>query len=137
MLAVGVAATISGAAFPLLWPVFGVAVIGWVETLLRKGSVRSLRVTGLIGFSLAAFLVLAFLLGLELVLGFDLSQYKILVLIPYSLALVAVFAASIRNLTRAAWALSALCAIVIAAAATVASQTPAYTANHPRGLSVV
>ena len=137
MLAVGVAATISGAAFPLLWPVFGVAVIGWVETLLRKGSGRSLRVTGLIGFALAAFFVLAFLLGLELVLGFDLSQYKILVLIPYSLALVAVFAASILNLTRAAWALSALCAIVIAAAATVASQTPVYTANHPRGLSVV
>jgi hypothetical protein len=33
--------------------------------------------------------------------------------------------------------LSALCALVVAGAAAVASQTPAYAANHPRGLNIV
>jgi hypothetical protein len=137
MLTVGVAVTIAGAAYPLLWPVFGVAIAGWIETLIRKGPARSLRVTGWIGFALAAFFWFAFLLGLELVLGFDLSQYKILVLIPFSLALLPVFAASMRKESRAAWALSALCALVVAGAAAVASQTPAYAANHPRGLNII
>ena len=137
MLTVGVAVYIGGAAYPFLWPAFGVAIAGWVETLVRKGSARSLRVTGLIGFVLAAFFWLAFLLGLELVLGFDLSQFKILVLIPFSLALVPIFAASPGDRSRAAWALSALCALVVAGAAAVASQTPAYAPNHPRGLNIV
>jgi len=136
MFTIGIAMTIGGAAYPFLWPGVGVAVVGWIETLVCKGSTPSLRVTGLIGFALAAFFMIGFFLGLELVLGFDLSQYKILVLIPYSLALVPVFAASIRNPPRAAWGLSALCAIMVAGAAAVASQTPAYAANDPRGLSV-
>jgi hypothetical protein len=137
LLAVGVAATIGGAAYPFLWPAFGVAIAGWIETLIRKGPTRSLRVTGLVGFVLAAFFLLPFLLGLELVLGFDLSQYKILVLIPFSLALVPVFATSPGDRARAAWALSVLCALVIAGSAAVARQTPAYAADHPRGLNIV
>ena len=140
MLTVGVAVTIGGAAYPLLWPAFGVAIAGWIETHIRKGPVRSLRVTGWVGFALAAFSFLVFLLGLELVLGFDLSQFKILVLIPFSLALVPVFAASLGKRSRAAWALSSLCtlcALVVAGAAAIASQTPAYAANHPRGLSII
>jgi len=137
VLAVGVALTIGGAAYPFLWPAFGVAIAGWSETLMRKGPTRSLLVTALIGFVVAAFFLLAFLLGLELVLGFDLSQYKILVLIPFSLALVPAFAASGSDHSRAAWALSAMCVLVVAGAATVASQTPAYAASHPRGLNVI
>jgi len=137
LLALGVALTIGGAAYPFLWPVFGVAIAGWIETLMQKGRERSLRVTALTGFVLAAFFLLAFLLGLELVLGFDLSQYKILVLIPFSLALVPVFAAGGADRPRAAWALSALCTLVVAGSAAVASQTPAYAAGHPRGLNVI
>jgi hypothetical protein len=137
LLALGVALTIGGASYPFLWPVCGVAIAGWIETLVRKRSARSLRVTALVGFVLAAFFLLAFLLGLELVLGFDLSQYKILVLIPFSLALVPVFAASSGDRPRAAWALSALCAVVVAGSAAIASQTPAYAAAHPRGLNIV
>ncbi len=137
LLAVGVALTIGGASYPFLWPVFGVAITGWIETLVRKRSARSLRVTALVGFVLAAFFLLAFLLGLELVLGFDLSQYKILTLIPFSLALVPVFAAGPGDRSRTAWALSALCAVVVAGSAAVASQTPAYAASHPRGLNIV
>jgi len=137
LIAVGVALTIGGASYPFLWPVCGVAIAGWIETLLRRGSERSLRVTALVGFVLAGFFLFAFLLGLELVLGFDLSQYKILVLIPFALALVPVFAASPGDRPRAAWALSALCALVVAGAAAIASQTPAYAAGHPRGLNIV
>jgi len=135
LVAVGVAPTIGGAAYPFLWPAFGVAIAGWVETLVRKRSARSLRVTALVGFVLAACFLLAF--RLELVLGFDLSQYKILVLIPFSLALVPVFATSHGDDSRAAWALSVLCAAVVAGAAAVASQTPAYAAGHPRGLNII
>jgi hypothetical protein len=137
LLAVGVAFAIGGASYLFLWPVLGVAVAGWIETLLRKGHARSLRATALTGFVLAAFFLLAFLVGLELVLGFELSRYKILVLIPFSLALVPVFAASPGERSSSAWALSALCAVVVAGAAVVASQTPAYSAAHPRGLNIV
>lgn len=136
-LTVAVAIAIGGAAYPFLWPVFGVAIAGAVETAVRRGPARSLRATGWFGGALAAFSFFAFLLGLELVLGFDLSQFKILVLIPFSLALVPVFAASLGKESRAAWALSVLCALVIGAAAMVASQTPAYAANHPRGLNII
>ncbi|TMH03444.1 MAG: M20/M25/M40 family metallo-hydrolase, partial [Betaproteobacteria bacterium] len=107
MLTVGVAVAISGAVYPFLWPVFGIAIAGWIETLIRKRTARSLRVSGLVGFVLAAFSWLGFLLGFELVLGFDLSQFKMLLLIPFSLALVPVFAAaSLGGESRAAWALS-------------------------------
>jgi hypothetical protein len=136
LLAVGVSVTIGGASYPFLWPAFGVAAAGWIETLVR-GRARSLRATGLLGFALAAYFLIVFLLGLELVLGFDLSQYKILVLIPFSLALVPVFAGKPDDRPRAAWALSALCALVVAGSAVVASQTQAYAANHPRGLNIV
>jgi len=137
LIAAGVALTVSGASYLFLWPVVGVVIAGWIETVLRKESARSLRATGLAGFVLVAFFLLAFLLGLELVLGFDLSQYKILVLMPFSLALVPVFATNPGDPSRAAWALSALCALVVAGSAVIASQTPAYTAAHPRGLNVV
>ena len=137
LLAVGVALTIGGASYPFLWPVFGVAIAGWIETFVRKRPPRSLRATALVGFVLAAFFLLPFLLGLELVLGFDLSQYKILVLIPFSLALVPVFAATPDDRSRAAWGLSVLCVVVVVGSSAVASQTPAYAAGHPRGLDIV
>jgi hypothetical protein len=137
LLALGVALTIGGASYLFLWPVFGVGIAGWIETVVRKRPARSLRATALVGFVLAAFFLLAFLLGLELVLGFDRSQYKILVLMPFSLALVPVFAASRGDRLRAVWGLSALCVVVVAGAAAIASQTPAYAAAHPRGLNVI
>jgi hypothetical protein len=133
---VGVAVYVSGAAYTLLWPVFGVAIAGWIESLLRKGSTRSLRVTGLIGFSLVAFTLLAFFLSLEMVLSFALSQFRILVLIPFSLALVPLFAAVSGEGSRATGVLSFLCTLVVAGASALASQTPAFTANHPRGLNI-
>ncbi|MDQ6916379.1 MAG: M20/M25/M40 family metallo-hydrolase [Pseudomonadota bacterium] len=136
LLTLGVAAIVGGASYPFLWPSFGVAIAACIETLLSKRRASSLRATAWIGFTLAAFFWLSFLLGLELVLGFSLSQFKILVLIPFSLALVPVFAASLGKPSRSEWAVSALCALIVVASATVASQTPAYAASHPRGLSL-
>jgi hypothetical protein len=139
-LTVGVAVTIGGAAYPFLWPACAVAIAGWIETIARKRPARSLRVTGLIGYALVAFSFLGFLLGLEVVLGFDLSQFKILVLVPVSLALVPVFAGSAGKRSRPAWALPSLCGLcvlVVAGAAAIASQTPAYAASHPRGLNII
>ena len=136
LLAVGAAAKVTGAAFPLLWPAFGVAIAGWIETVLRRASARSLRVCGLIGFALVAFLWLWLVLGLEMVLGFDLTQFRILSLVPFSLSLVPVFAAS-EPRPRSAWILVSLCIVVAAGAAAVANRTPAFTAEHPRGLNVI
>jgi hypothetical protein len=134
--AIGVAITVGGAAYPFLWPVLGVAVVGWIETLTLKRRVHALSHAGWVGFVLAAFSFLAFFLALELVLSFALSQFKILVLVPFALALVPVFAASVQRSAHAAWVASVLCALVVAAAAP-ASRTPAYAENHPRGLNIV
>jgi len=136
LLAVAAAINVTGAAYPLLWPAFGVAVTAWIETLLRKSPARSLRVSGLIGFVLVAFLWLWLVLGLEMVLGFDLTQFRILALFPFSLALVPVFAASADPRFRSAWVLVSLCAVVVAGAAAVANRTPAFAADHPRGLNI-
>jgi len=72
-------------------------------------------------------------LALELVLGFDLTQYKIMALLPFVLALVPLFAAD----GRAARMPAAICGLVMIGAAAIASQTPAYAPDHPRGLNVV
>lgn len=137
LLAVAAAINVPGAAYPLLWPAFGVAVAAGVETLLRGAPPRSLRVSGLIGFVLVAFLWLWLVLGLEMVLGFDLTQFRILTLVPFSLALVPVFAASPDPRFRSAWVLVSLCIVVVASAAAVANRTPAYATDHPRGLNII
>ncbi len=137
LLAVGTAIKVTGASYPLLWPAFGVAIAAWIETVARGGSARSLRVSGLIGFVLVAFLWLWLVLGLETVLGFDLTQFRILALVPFSLALVPVFAASEKPRSRCAWVLVSLCIVVIVGAAAVANRTPAFTTEHPRGLNII
>lgn len=134
-LAIGVAATIPGATYPFIWPVFGAAAAGSVETLLRKPGTLSL--SGLIGFGLIAFFWLSYLLMLELVLGFNLSEFKILVLIPFVTALVPVLAAALAKTERGAWPASAMAGVIVVAAALIASRTPAYAPNHPRGHNVV
>ena len=137
LLAVGAAVYVTGAAYPLLWPAFGVAIAGWIETLLRSSTARSLRVSALIGFVLVAFLWLWLVLGLEMVLGFDLTQFRILTLVPFSLSLVPVFAASADPRSRDTWVLISLCVVAIAGVAAMACRTPAFTAEHPRGLNII
>jgi len=117
---------ITGAAFLMIWPALIFGIVAWIETVTRGSN---LKIAAGVGFALTAFMWLPYLLALELVLGFNLSQYKILVLTPFVLALVPVLAP-----TR--WLPSAALLIASAAAAAIASQTPAYAHNHPRGLNI-
>lgn len=131
-LALTVAITVSGAAYPFMLPVAAVAAVGWIETLMSRD--RTLVVTASIGFVLAAFFWLTFLLFLELVLGFHISNYKILVLLPFTLALTPLFVWCFAA-REARWSLIGLVAVV-AVAALIASQTPAYSPSHPRGQNI-
>jgi len=132
MIALAVAVYVPGASYPFVWPAFGFAAAGWIETLCRRKA-PALTGAAWLGFALAAFFWLSFVLALELVLGFDLTQYKILVLLPFTLALVPLFAAA----GRCARLPAAICAVVVLGAAGLASQTPAYAPDHPRGLNIV
>ncbi len=128
VLGIVVASLVTGASFLLLWPTLGFAVAAWIETFTRK---TSLKFAGWIGFALIAFMWLPYLLALELVIGFDHTQFKILTLLPFVLALTPLFAPSAR------WLVAAAPLVVAAIAAAVASQTPAYAENHPRGQNIV
>jgi len=136
-LGVAVAIYVSGASFLLVWPAAGVALVGWIETFLRRTGPGRLGVTAVTGFVLAAFFWLPYVMALELVLGWNLSAFKILAFLAFAMALVPVLAASIGPASRRAWAPALVCAAVAAASAFVAAQTPAYAVNHPRGLNVV
>jgi hypothetical protein len=133
LIATAAAYGVTGASFPLLWPAVAFAVAGWAETLMR----RRLGVAGWIGFAGIAFFLLNFVLALELVLSFSLTQYKILVLFPVVMALVPLLVACLAETSAPAWFLSGVSAAIVAGAAAIASQTPAYAADHPRGLNVV
>ena len=131
-LALTMAITVTGAAYPLMWPVAAVALVGWIESFASRG--RPLAITAATGFVLSAFFWLTFLLFLELVLGFHLSHFKILVLFAFVLALTPLLVWSFAA-REARWSLAAI-AVVIAGAAVVADQTPAYAPNHPRGQNI-
>jgi len=132
LIALAVAIYVPGASYPFVWPAFGFAAAGWVETM-RKRTPPSLTIAAWLGFALAAFFWMSFVLALELVLGFDLTQYKIMALLPFVLALAPLFAAD----GRAARLPAAICGVVMIGAAAIASQTPAYAPDHPRGLNIV
>jgi hypothetical protein len=130
-LALAVAATVTGASYPLVWPAAYVALIGWVETLSRRDA---LAVTGVAGFAVIAFFWVAFLLLFELVLGFDRSHFKILVLLPFVLALTPLFVWAYAA-REARWSIAGLAGLTVLAAL-IASQMPAYAPNHPRGQNI-
>jgi hypothetical protein len=132
-LALAIAITVTGAAYPMMWPVAAVAIVGWIETLMTARG-RPLVITAAVGFALSAFFWLTFLLLLELVLGFHLSQYKILVLFAFVLALTPLFVWAFTA-REARWSLAAL-TVGIAVAAIGASLMPPYAPNHPRGQNI-
>lgn len=118
---------ITGAAYLLVFPALAFAAAAWVATMMRTG----LGVAAWVLFALAAFFWLPFFPRLDLVLGFDLSQFKILALTPVVWTLVPLFASTKTRLPAAAAALA------VAAASVVAVNTAPYAANHPRGLNIV
>lgn len=131
-LSLAVAITVTGAAYPFMWPVAAVALVGWIETMISRG--RPLVTTAAAGFVLSAFFWLTFLLFLELVLGFHLSHFKILVLLAFVLALTPLLVWA-YSATEARLGLVGLALAVVAAAA-MASQTSPYAPNHPRGQNI-
>jgi hypothetical protein len=122
---------VTGASFLVVWPALALAAAGWIETVARKPG--SLRITAGVGFVSAAFFWMPYLIALDLALGFQLSQFKLLVLAPFTLALVPLLHASFDRITAPA----AFVAVIVLVAAAVASQTPTYAVNHPRGLNVI
>ena len=125
-LGAAIAHFVTGAAFLIIWPALIFVIAAWIESVTRG---NNLKIAAGVGFALTALMWLPYLLALELVLGFDLSQYKILVLTPFVLALVPVLAPT-RLLPSAALLIAS------AVAAAIASQTPAYAHNHPRGMNI-
>jgi hypothetical protein len=115
-----------------MWPAAAVAIVGWIETFIARN--RTLAITAATGFVLSAFFWLTFLLFLELVLGFHLSHFKVLVLFSFVLALspllVWAFAAKEARLSLAGLVLT------IVGAAVLASQTSPYAPDHPRGQNI-
>jgi hypothetical protein len=126
LLGAAIAYFVTGAAFLMIWPALVFVIAGWVETFMRANSLTN---AARLGFALTAFMWVPYLLALELVLGFNLSQYKIPVLTPFVLALIPVLAPM-------RWLPSAALLVASVVAAAVATQTPAYAYNHPRGLNI-
>lgn len=118
---------IPGASFLFIFPALALAAAGWAETMLR----RTLAWAAWVMFVAAAFFWLPFFPRLDLVLGFDLSQFKILALTPVVWTLTPVFAAAGTRLP------AATAALVAAAASVAAFNTSPYAENHPRGLNIV
>ena len=121
----------TGASFLLVWPALAVAIVGWIETSTLRS--QTLWITGSVGLLASAFFWVPYMTALDIVLGFQLSDFKLLVMTPFVLALIACASTSKGQSSLAVPATTAVCAIVAAA---VASQTPAYSADHPRGLNI-
>jgi hypothetical protein len=116
---------VPGATFLLLWPV--------VLTALAA-STLPVHLAALAGAALLAFFSLPYVSFVELVLGFSMTQFKILVISPLCISLVACFVQMPRH--RILQAAGAATVIVLVAAA-VAERTPAYAYAHPRGTNLL
>jgi hypothetical protein len=132
-LALALSIAVTGASYALLWPVLIFAIAAWIETLVRRPG--RLAVGMLAGFVAIAFFWLAYLMMFELVLGFHLSHFKILILIPFVLVLTPALLHVIGRRLEPSLALAAGLAVA-GVAAWVASATPAYAPDHPRGQNI-
>jgi hypothetical protein len=114
-----------GAAFFLLWPVVIASLLLWVAPM---------PVAALAGTAALAFFSLPYVSFVELVLGFGNTQFKILVIAPLCISLVSCLPMLAARWT---WWPAPAMALVSAASALVAMQTPAYALDHPRGVNML
>lgn len=121
----------TGASFLLVWPALVVAVVGWIETSALRS--RTLWMTGIVGLLASAFFWVPYITALDVVVSFQLSAFKLLATTPFVLAIIACASTSKGQTSVAVPVAAGVCALVAAA---VASQTPAYAVDHPRGLNV-
>ncbi len=125
MLAVALSWFVPGAAFLLLWPVVLTAIAAWVLPI---------HLAALVGATLLAFFSLPYVSFVELVLGFSHSQFKILVISPLCISLVACF---VQMPQRRVLQATGATALIVLIAAAVALRTPAYAHAHPRGTNLL
>ena len=125
LVAVALSWYLPGAAFLLLWPVVLTALAAWILPV---------HLAALAGATLLAFFSLPYVSFVELVLGFTNSQFKILVISPLCISLVACFLQMPRlRVLQATGATT----IIVLVAASVAARTPAYAHAHPRGTNLL
>ncbi|MEQ1753480.1 MAG: M28 family peptidase [Micropepsaceae bacterium] len=134
VLAVACAATLPGAAYALIWPSLAVAIAGWGGRL--SGRDASMTMAASAGFLLAAFFWISHFIALEAVLGFNLSQFKLLALLPLALAMIPLFVWG-QPTGRSQAVNVAIAALALAATAATATQSHGFSADHPRPLNFI
>ena len=134
LLAVVVAVLATGASFLLVWPVSGVAIAAWIQAGVRRR--QSLQPAAIVGLVLVAFFWIPYVVLLEAAIGWDSSQFKILVFAPFVLAQVPALVAGVRSVRPLGLA-AAVSALTAGASIATASRVPAFAEGRPRGLNVV
>lgn len=131
LLAVATAAALPGAAYAFLWPVVIFALVAGVGQFIAPAS--AMRWAAFAGFVAIAMFWSGHMLALDAVVGFPLSQFKLLALFPLALAMVPLFlmAAPLRT------PVLALPVALTLVAAALASTMPGYTPDNPRPLNIV
>lgn len=134
LLAVACAATLPGAAYALIWPSLSVAAVGWIGKW--SGRDTSMTMAASAGFLIAAFFWISHFIALDAVFGFNLSQFKLVALLPLALSMIPLLA-----MEGAAWRGQlvnlTIAALVMAAATALASQSHGFSADNPRPLNFV
>jgi hypothetical protein len=129
--AMGVALTVSGAAYIVLVPCVIFAAAGAIESFARRDS---LSWAGGLGAMTFAMFLIGLAMVLEVTLSFDLTQYKLLALLPLVMTLIPVIAGP-RDTAPHSWGLELGAVTVVAVFVTMAVREPAYTPDRPRTLN--
>jgi putative aminopeptidase FrvX len=131
LLAVASAAALPGASYAFLWPVMIFALVAGLGRFIALTA--AIRWASVAGFVAIAMFWTGHMLALDAVVGFPLSQFKILALFPMAMALVPLFmmAAPLRNTVLA------IPVVLTVATAALASTMPGYTPDNPRPLNIV
>lgn len=119
-----------GASYALVWPTAAFALSGWIAVALAR--TVDMKFPLAVGFVLIAFFWLSHMLALDAVIGFNASQFKLMALAPFALALVPLFAIAKKNIQ----ALSVSAAMLFVATV-LGSQAQGYSRDHPRPLNLI
>jgi hypothetical protein len=131
LFALASAAALPGAAYAFLWPVVIFALVAGLGQFIAPGP--AIRWASVAGFVAIAMFWTGHMLALDAVVGFPLSQFKLLALLPMTMALVPLFMGGgpIRD------TVIAIPVGLTVAAAAFASTMPGYTPDNPRPLNIV
>ena len=131
LLAVASSAALPGAAYAFLWPVVIFALVAGLGQFIAPAS--AMRWATLVGFVTIAMFWSGHMLALDAVVGFPLSQFKLLALFPLAMALVPLF----MSVTPLRITVLAIPVALTVATAALASTMPGYAPDNPRPLNIV